>query len=102
MNEWMAIALAMVAATPGVLAYLGQRKRVKSEVEGAKTNNAIKVTKAVWRISEEYKERVKTLEEKIEKLEKDINRFLAGIKLLLKQLEDHEIEPAWSPDEEVD
>jgi cytochrome c556 len=98
MNEWMAIALAMVAATPGVLAYLGQRKRIKIEAGMAQSSGAIKVAREVWKISEEYKERVKTLEEKIKKLEEDIDRFLAGIKLLLKQLEDHDIEPDWSPD----
>ena len=106
---WVAIILALIAASPGVLAYLGQRKRLKSEAGKIKTNNVIRVTGEIWKISEEYKERVKLLEEKIEKLEKeleDTNKEMGGMRIgiarLLAQLIEHEVVPVWSPEPEVD
>ena len=106
---WVAIALALIAASPGVMAYLNQRKMLKSEIGNAKTNSVIRVTSEVWIISEEYKGRVKILEEKIERLEKeleDTNEEMGGLRIgitrLLAQLIKHEITPVWSPVSEVD
>jgi len=97
-DHWLAIIVAMVAAIPGVLAYINQRKSAKAEAARAKTNNAVKVTGEVWKISEEYKSRVKSLEEKIEELKENVDSLLAGIRLLLEQLESHDIIPVWTPD----
>jgi hypothetical protein len=112
---WVVILVAVIAATPGVLAYLNQHKRLKAEVGKAKANGAIRkgstessgairVAREVWKISEEYKERVKLLEKKIEELEaelKDTTREVGdlhgGIVRLLAQLIEHNITPVWSP-----
>ncbi len=106
---WVAIILALIAASPGVFAFLNQRKRLKSEVGKTKTNNVIRVIGEIWEISEEYKGRVKLLEEKIEKLEReleDTNEEMGGMRIgiarLLAQLIEHDVVPVWSPVPEVD
>lgn len=94
------VIIAMIAATPGLLAFLGQRKKNDVDVAQAYKVMADEQIKEI----RELKVRVNAMETQIDDLEcerdalyKLVTEWQAGIGLLINQVTANGMTPVWSP-----
>lgn len=94
------IMVAVIAAVPGVAAYLGQRG--KNNADTAKTYEELagRAGKQIMDLNvkvEELQERVDGLECQLAERDRMIQDWQEGINRLINQLESHQLMPVWRP-----
>jgi uncharacterized coiled-coil protein SlyX len=115
MNSWIAIIIALIAALPGVLAFISQLRKDKVEKPERNAQTSKMIAEAAEALINPLKARVEELEEVTCKQEVEItelsvemtelrrvNKALCfGVMKLLHQLRAHGLEPVFELDEEL-
>lgn len=101
MPDWvLTVALAVIAAIPGLLAIYSQRGKDKADVaekyEAMAARAAEQIEKLKQRI-DALEKQIDTLEAEVSSQEKTINEWQSGIKLLINQLVANGHQPVWEP-----
>lgn len=96
----MTIAVAVIASTPGILAFLGQRKKSDVDVAGAYEAMAQRQAEQLTVL----RKRLDDMEAEIDQLQCDIEardklllEWQSGIGLLVNQVTANGLQPVWTP-----
>jgi len=114
-ENWVTLAVALVVASPGLLAWLRQRRKEKADTADVLTTAAGKIVISLQSTADRSEIRMAALETEIAKAEERIGKLegdnrdlratlrmcIIGIKKLHAQLVEHQIVPAWEPIEVV-
>lgn len=104
MQEYLPIITAIIAALPGIMALINQRKLTEAQIVKERISTAQLVSDMSLDLAQQYKSQIDDLEKRVNELLKEVSRlrqeletYQQGVSLLMEQLQEHKIQPKFTP-----